>query len=257
MRGDALCCLVYVDVGTNRGDSIEAFVRRDPAWDVRDALLAAQSDWQPSTSCIYGFEPNPMFTQNLSALQARLSPQAALLDIATETAIVDSESISEVVLSVDHTRHSEGSTIVGAQDRKRPGTVSAKAVSLVTWLRAASRRHPRIPIVMRFDIEGAEYNVLKSLAVSGAALCIDPLPASARVLIAMYLQAGIASGRKAISNPLFVGVEWHRYLKARALSPVLQRYSSGPKILLWLSWSCGEPGFLISPVCIIHRATGI
>jgi hypothetical protein len=108
----------------------------------------------------------------LSAIQAELREQVAVMEIATETAMVAASDIKQVALSIDKSHNSEGSTIINAQHNK-PGTVTAKAVGIETWLRSAAARHPDVPIVMRFDIEGAEYGVLKQLAASGSS---DSLP---------------------------------------------------------------------------------
>lgn len=70
LRG-AGCRIVYLDVGSNKGDSIESFIRHEPQ-EVAGLLEALPGGWSPATSCVQGFEPNPRWTARLRQLQARL-----------------------------------------------------------------------------------------------------------------------------------------------------------------------------------------
>ena len=63
-------------------------------------------------------------------------------------------------------------------------THTVATINLVQWLRAQLDALPGVPVVIRMDVEGAEYNLLRELAVSG-------LGARARI---------------------FVGVEFHRFV---------------------------------------------
>ena len=69
--------------------------------------------------------------------------------------------------------------------------VNISAVNIMQWLRAKASMYPGIPIVMRMDIEGSEYNVLRSLASCGQELSQH--------------------------SKIIVAVEWHRYRKHDSL----------------------------------------
>ena len=83
------CALVYLDLGTNIGDSLDAFAFRKPEERLAETLGVAVGwqNWSPSTTCAYGFEPNPQWSQRLRSKEAKLRPLFANLTVFTETAI--------------------------------------------------------------------------------------------------------------------------------------------------------------------------
>ena len=187
-RDMPVCSLVYVDIGSNRGDSILNFISNNPQAHVLRALKAADRGWLPNTSCVFGFEPNPEWTHRLKHIQRSNRQNVLYLEIQTETAIVHDDK-KYVQLSIDpNFPHSETASIAN-----KVGTRSANvsAVNIVEWLRAKSLVFKQQPIVMRMDIEGSEYNVLRSLATFGQEL----------------------SKR----NRIIVAVEWHRHRKHTSL----------------------------------------
>ena len=67
------CSLVYLDVGSNIGDSLQQFAHRKPEARLRETMRAAVGDgWSARSICAYGFEPNPQHTPRLQMLQRRL-----------------------------------------------------------------------------------------------------------------------------------------------------------------------------------------
>ena len=74
--------------------------------------------------------------------------------------------------------------------------VSIRALNLAEWLQnECAARHPRLPIVLRMDIEAQEYMVLMDLVLSGAPRTIE----------------------RRFNSSLYLAVEWHRYKKHEAL----------------------------------------
>ena len=185
------CSLVYVDIGTNVGDSLEAFAMRKPEERVRETLNAAVGrGWEPATTCAYGFEPNPRWTTRLRNMQTRLAPRFANLTIFTETAIGGPEQVAQPMWLV---APKEARGVFAHLTVERPQGKQAKVATPVTtlrlssWLRdvCAPRHGIKTPVVMRMDIEGVEYDTLFDLAAAGIGYNMD----------------------------LYVTVEWHRGAK--------------------------------------------
>ena len=65
------CTLVYLDVGSNRGDTLEDFAHGKRVTCVANLLQLATRHWLPRSSCVFGFEPNPIWTRRL--IRMRLS----------------------------------------------------------------------------------------------------------------------------------------------------------------------------------------
>jgi hypothetical protein len=183
------CTLHYVDVGSNRGDSLKQFVAKQPDEQLRRMLDAALPAWSPQSTCVHAFEPNTRWTRTLESVNRSLAPYVATLNIHLGTAMMTG-SATEARLSDKWSRnkYSEGASVaVGFEGHGKVKVARVKAANMVHFFRTLP--WPSLPIVVRLDVEGMEYKLLRALAVSG-------LGASRR---------------------LFVAVEWHRFLKHRAL----------------------------------------
>ena len=188
-----LCRLVYLDIGTNMGDSLVAFTMRKPESRLFDTFAAAVGDkWSPATTCVYGFEPNPRWTKKLLGLQKQLAPRVANLTIYTETAVGGPEQSSAPMWLVGSTTSPRG---VGAHLTSHRPTRAGEdqhiekvhTIWLARWLRdVCGPRHGwKTPVIVRMDTEGAEYDTLADLATSGIGQQMD----------------------------IYVTVEWHRHEK--------------------------------------------
>ena len=84
------CNLHYVEFGVNRGDSLEDFVNRDFRKDggLQKALADALPSWHPSTTCMWGAEPNPRWTSTLRNVTDTLRPRVGRIEVLTETAFL-------------------------------------------------------------------------------------------------------------------------------------------------------------------------
>jgi hypothetical protein len=167
---DMSCSLVYLDIGSNVGDSLQLFANKRPEARLKETLRVAVGSWSPLTTCVYGFEPNPSWTARLRHLQQRLAPRLANLTIYTETAIGGPEQVAHPMWLV---HDSSSANSVGSHlTSDRPSSRRAQPVTtlrLSSWLRdvCAVRHGRQTPVVMRMDIEGIEYDTLTDLAVSG------------------------------------------------------------------------------------------
>ena len=195
------CSLVYVDIGSNKGDSIEDFVSGKPEARVVRALDAAAPGWSKQDPanwlphvCVYGFEANSRFTPLLEGIAKRVEPLLGGVHIYTETAVIGTQdSHVEFWISVKRDPTGVSSSVMAGSRRPTSGANVARvsAVNLVDWLRRiCTRHHSGVPIVLRMDIEGAEYTVLQDVVVRGLAASLP-------------------------TNHMYLGIEWHRYSKIR------------------------------------------
>ena len=179
------CTLHYVDVGSNKGDSLEDFVSLRPDKHIRLLLDEAQPGWHPRSTCVHGFEPNRRWTKALENVSARLSPMVASLEIFYETALV-SEQQKSVSLFGQRQRRLRWCFGCDAPWQHRYDCICSQSCELANQ---TDLPWPELPVVVRMDVEGAEYSLLRNLAVSGL-------------------------GR---TRQLFVGLEWHRFAKHRVM----------------------------------------
>ena len=191
------CTLAYIEIGSNRGDSLESFAQGKPDPHVRAALESAMPGWSPLNSCVYGFEPNPAWTSTLHEVQRRIGGSFSALRLYVETAVVD-DNRTKVQLFVDPSRLSEGSSIAHGKGRK---VTLVKAINLHEWLISKFVRRA-LPLVIRIDVEGFEYMLLRSLLSSGTASHFPP-------------------------HSIHLAVEWHRYVKHASIGTEQVRMMSG------------------------------
>ena len=154
----ANCSLVYLDIGSNVGDSIQSFASRRPEARLAATLQAAgHSQYKPKTTCLYGFEPAPQHTARLTALRERLAPAFANITIYTETALGGPEQVAAPMwLAVAGGRSGVGSHLVSQRPKSGKAT-PVRTWRLAAWLRdfIAPAHGPDTPIVMRMDARAA------------------------------------------------------------------------------------------------------
>ena len=134
----APCSLVYLDLGTNIGDSITDFVKRRPEKRLHETLrVAVGNGWKPSTTCAYGFEPNPHHTRRLRELRERLAPRFASLAILTETAVGGPEQHAQPlwIIPGNHSRMVGATLTSNPRPAERPSARPISTVVLSRWLR--------------------------------------------------------------------------------------------------------------------------
>jgi hypothetical protein len=160
------CDLVYIEFGSNIGDSMEDLVYDRPGlagYGLRKMLLAAWPAWTPGGTCVIGFEPNPRWTSTLRNVSRTLAPLTRCILINTETAVTHEHSGSTLLNLGESGANDVGASIATAPSSKGKSARVA-TVNLLEYLEAVVHSQPGVPIVMRIDAEGAEYYLLRDLA---------------------------------------------------------------------------------------------
>lgn len=127
------------------GDTVDAFARQNPAWE------------------IFAFEPNAALAERL---RARFSSQPRISIV--EAAAAAADGTAQFYLGMDS---DQSSTLLTDKkqvpnwrvDYSRAETV--RTVDFAKWLAANTKPDDRI--IVKMDIEGAEYEVLENLIQSG------------------------------------------------------------------------------------------
>ena len=140
---------IFIDAGANDGSSVELFRKAFKDHDEYD---------------IYSFEPNLEFENKLKEKDIHYSMSAVW--------IFD----GEVEFYVDSNRRMLGSTLIkekttGALDRGNPSVV--KCIDFDQWIRYTFKKTDYI--IVKLDIEGAEWKVLDKMIEGGSIEYIDEL----------------------------------------------------------------------------------
>ena len=200
-EGRSPCAFHYVDFGSNKGDSILDFVERrvnrvDRALSI--VLEAAMpSGWSPEAACVHGFEPNPKWSSTLTELEKRLRDERRVGSVVIRTQTALSTGAPGDGRLKDGGRDSIGASIA-------QGGTSGVPVSTDNFVAVLRELPwPELPIVVRMDVEGSEYHLLRALAASGLG----------------------------VTRNIFIAVEWHRFIKHKVLvgnhSAFMQRLDKG------------------------------
>jgi len=182
------CPNFYFDLGSNVGDSIVHFVLHNitSVGSSSSALrrFANHLGVVSTEYCVYGFEGNPVFNDGLKKLEQLLQGYTKKTEIRTETVVTDHDGTTQLYLDlVNADHHFWGSSIHnGTRDILKSGSqaVNVTAIDFATFLKrrvmdkrefksAVHSRHRSSPpvVIVRMDIEGAEYRVLRRLFEEG------------------------------------------------------------------------------------------
>jgi FkbM family methyltransferase len=177
----SICDIVYIDLGSNDGETIRNFIHKNAETSLRSILL---NDFHlmMDRACVIGFEPNPRWTKSLEKLQQDYHRNVSSLLIHTNTAAIPTDAQS-VDLNIDKSSKNVGSSIYA----KRTSVMRrANAIRLSNFLeKYLSRIHGKPVILIRMYIEGYEYELIPELVTSG--------------VLKNY--------------KTYYVIEWHRYLK--------------------------------------------
>lgn len=226
------CNHVFIDLGTNRGDSIGCavdasldvcsapFVEKDPSLrpayrvsldfprlhlDVQDLRVAGSGSQGLSllrllqnhfekpgmeSVCVYGMEGNPYFTEHLQKMEGFIDAMRPRplkhLHIHTETVVTSQDGPTSLFIDqYSEKNHFWGSSVLQSMPdirrttRQNNGTVvkaNVDGISLSTLLRKTlqpfrpgtftTSKQSGGSLLVKMDIEGAEFGVLKELAAS-------------------------------------------------------------------------------------------
>lgn len=180
------CRNVFIDVGANKGNNIEALYDEAYAkgmWRKTMNHYFGHVSERRKTTCSVGIEPNPNHEQKLMEIQRRHRFNGIRTTMLTMVAELNHNSDKEAFfvdnLTSSGRQHDEwGSTLfnyVGIQTK--PAQVSqaiVKSIDLAQWIQLSvfrrkippytSRRQPTV--LMKIDAEGADFKILPRLLIS-------------------------------------------------------------------------------------------
>ena len=154
---------VVVELGSNRGDWMSPYLRANPG------------------AVPVMVEPLPKFERNLRFLAASHAGGAYYGRVAWSSDGVvmpffEADAGDDSVASSMSREHAETYLgAVGASDGGRGGLTALNVTSVDVVALLARHTAPSDRVVLRMDIEGAEYEVLRRLITSGAACSLDEL----------------------------------------------------------------------------------
>ena len=179
-----ICDILYVDIGSNNGETITNFIERKTEKSLNEILLN-NFKFDMKKACILGFEPNSRWTSKLDIIKATLQANVSALHVYTNTAVVANNK-QTVTLSIDNSKDNVGASIYTQKTSRK---INANAIQLSSYLSTFLGNLQTKPIILiRMDIEGYEYELVPQLLFSGVLQNYDT----------------------------YYMVEWHRYLKKRS-----------------------------------------
>lgn len=145
----------FIDCGGHNGSSVRKFRR---TFD------------QSCTFDIFTFEPNPEFSQNYwNFPRHNLIPYAVWTENCAKEFFLDREDgDGSTLIKEKLTRHDGG---VGELDKNHP--IRVQTIDLSNWIIRNFRKNDLV--ILKLDIEGAEYEVLNKMINDGAIDYIDKL----------------------------------------------------------------------------------
>ncbi|KAK2001932.1 FkbM family methyltransferase [Colletotrichum falcatum] len=187
-RGAGKPRYIFVDLGANRADSLEAFLLTTPEREVRirfpQALLGnARTDrvltplgFRPAIE-IYLFEANPVFNAALVEAKERYTAQGKRVQVFPSTVADVADGTRTFYLdTVNETHDFWGSSTYanhGDVAGSRGAGTAMPAVDVARWL--LTNALPRDLVVVKMDVEGAEYDLLPHFVEMGAWAVVDHL----------------------------------------------------------------------------------
>ena len=174
------CKHIFLDLGANRGDTILRWLTRTSySGRAKTSSIDRMYDLkQRQNFCVLSFEPNEIFDATLLGIEKEMNQKGFKTKVILQTAVSDKFSESVIYLD-DVSTHSYGTSLIADKKVNFGGHYHSlgknQTVRLVS-LSAILRSIPVfVEVVVKMDIEGAEYDVLRSLFSTGMACRIDVL----------------------------------------------------------------------------------
>eukprot|EP00238_Polyblepharides_amylifera_P000170 CAMPEP_0196573976 /NCGR_PEP_ID=MMETSP1081-20130531/3784_1 /TAXON_ID=36882 /ORGANISM="Pyramimonas amylifera, Strain CCMP720" /LENGTH=205 /DNA_ID=CAMNT_0041891857 /DNA_START=256 /DNA_END=870 /DNA_ORIENTATION=+ len=172
------CKYIFMDFGSNRGDSIDGW------YEGEFLRLSKRRDLDPKEFCIVGFEPNPQWTPTLLAMQRKYQEQGYKVALFTETLAHKRFGTDNFYIDGLST-NSFGSSIFEfkrfktefAADQKKlddvKGDMNKLRTKKVVWtvdagviLEELARTNPGLRVFAKMDIEGSEFMIMPHLLMN-------------------------------------------------------------------------------------------
>lgn len=140
--------MIYIDLGAYNGDTVEQFINWGQVFaDVSDAT-------------IYAFEPNPNYQKEWEDLYERQIKHVKDIVFEQSAAWVDDKGLEFSLWN----EYQEGSTVMKQKRNWYAGKViGVPSFDFSEWLKQCDGEE----IYIKFDIEGAEYPILKKMIMDG------------------------------------------------------------------------------------------
>ncbi|KAF9974151.1 hypothetical protein BGZ73_002489 [Actinomortierella ambigua] len=166
---------IFVDLGANRADSMEAFLKKPNAKFQYDYPKPSWANYEDAE--IFLFEANPVFNAQLVQAKQRADEEGIKVEIFPSTVVDVKDGIRTFFLDTVNGAHDYwGSSIYATHPdavRSQSKGTDLTSVNIATWL--LRNTLPRDFVVVKMDIEGAEYEVIPHLADNQAWAVIDHL----------------------------------------------------------------------------------
>ncbi|KAG0244018.1 hypothetical protein B0O80DRAFT_428475 [Mortierella sp. GBAus27b] len=166
---------IFVDLGANRADSLEAFLQVPGS---KFSYNFPRPDWASYEDAdIYLFEANPVFNPHLVQAKERFGRQGVKVNIFPSTVVDVRDGIRTFFLdTVNDAKDYWGSSIYA----NHPDAVASKSkgtdltgINISRWL--LQNTLPQDFVVVKMDIEGAEYEIIPHMAEMSAWVVVDYL----------------------------------------------------------------------------------
>ncbi|KAF9934078.1 hypothetical protein BGZ67_004008 [Mortierella alpina] len=166
---------IFVDLGANRADSLEVFLQNPGAKFQYDFPRPSWATHEEAE--IFLFEANPVFNGHLVKAKEACDERGIKVTIFPSTVVDVKDTIRTFFMDTVNDAHDYwGSSIYASHpDAVRSGAkgTDLTGVNIATWL--LRNTLPRDFVVVKMDIEGAEYEVIPHMADMGAWVVMDHL----------------------------------------------------------------------------------
>lgn len=144
---------IFIDGGANDGNTIEQLIIREPSVDLSDTRIIA-------------FEPNPKFIDTLRSK----SYKGIDIEVHEEALWIED---GEKEFAVDQAESSLGSTLMNSKFRIWDSSpkIKVKTIDFSEWI----KQFRDDTVIVKFDIEGAEFPILKKMIEDKTVGIIDKL----------------------------------------------------------------------------------
>lgn len=226
------CHNVFVDVGANRGEHIEAMFNESfapgpvvRAMDTVFGLVPARR----RTGCAVGIEPNPNQEHHLRNIERRHIANGWRTLVLTRTAARDRTAHSVPFYIDNQSRisrhhHEWGSSLFSYQTiQTKKGyvpQVRVRSIDLAYWLKnqvlqRTLASQPKSAIILKMDVEGAEFELLPRLLSTGVLCAMD------HVFVEFHDErvGGFAPLLQKIGAPTNFRVNFEYFLRAAQRTP--------------------------------------
>ncbi|KAF8935736.1 FkbM family methyltransferase [Dissophora ornata] len=166
---------IFVDLGANRADSLDVFMQQA---DTKFKFDFPRPEWATYEQAeAFLFEANPVFNSHLVAAKERYDEQGIKVTIFPSTVVDVTDGIRTFFLDTVNTANDYwGSSIYASHPdavRSKSKGTDLTGVNIATWL--LRNTLPRDFVVVKMDIEGAEYEVIPHMAEMSAWTVVDHL----------------------------------------------------------------------------------